>query len=288
MRWAGKEITCGHGTRCGNWVSGFATEIDVPPLPSQLEIIALDGLPMVQPGDNLAEIIVCGLKQNNVRLRSDDIVVAAQKIISKAEDRYVQLATIAPGEHARDLAERTGKDPRLLEIILSESSEVVAVSPGVIITRHRSGHVMANAGVDQSNIDQHGETVLLLPVDADKSAARLRTAISAQTGIDVGVIVADSFGRPWRMGTTLAAIGVSGVTALWDRRGDIDRCQNTLNVTQLALADMAATAAGLVMGEADEGRPVAVVRGLSGFGATQTSRDLIRDPADDLFNLEKR
>jgi len=246
-----------------------------------IEILPLIGLPEIRPGDDLAALLAAAMSGLAGGARGADILVVTQKIVSKAEDLYVDLETVEPDEEARELAERTRKDPRLVALILRESLSIVRAVPGVLITRHHSGCVMANAGVDQSNLGPGGDgRVLLLPRDPDGAAARLRAALKPDAP---AVIISDSFGRPWRVGVTNVAIGAAGFPALVDRRGAHDRAGRPLAVTQVALADLAAAAAGLIMGEADEGVPAAVVRGLAWSGAERPAADLIRPEAEDLF-----
>lgn len=213
-----------------------------------------------------------------------DVLVVTQKIVSKAEGRRVDLCAVAPGADALALARTTGKDPRLVELVLRESSAVVRAVPHVLITRHRLGFVMANAGIDQSNVGPNGGgDVLLLPEDPDGSAARLRTALASMSGQAPAVVISDSFGRPWRMGVTHVAIGASGMPALVDRRGEADRDGRALEMTQIALGDMVATAAGLVMGEGAESIPAALVRGLDWSCFNSNAQALVRPVAGDLF-----
>lgn len=247
-----------------------------------LSVRAAGGVGEVRAGDDLAALVAAAIEPLDPQ--AGDIVVVAQKIISKAEGRAVLLGTIEPGEEARRLAAETGKDARLVELVLRESAQVMRVRPGVLIVRHRLGLVMANAGIDQSNLGGAGEdAALLLPVDPDASAAVLARALAARFGVALGVIVSDSFGRAWRHGSVNVAIGAAGVGALWDRRGEIDRDGRTLAVTEVALADAVAAAAGLVLGEGAEGTPVALVRGAPAGAAPGVAADLIRSPAQNLF-----
>lgn len=251
-----------------------------------IAILPLAGLPEILPGDDLAALLAAALAGLPGGPRADDILVITQKIVSKAENLFVDLGTVEPDDAARALAETTGKDPRMVALVLRESTAVVRAVPGVLITRHLSGCVMANAGIDQSNLGPGGDgRVLLLPRDPDAAAARLRRAlIAAGRGADTpALIMADSFGRPWRVGVTNVAIGAAGFPALVDRRGAHDRGGRVLAVTQIALGDLAAAAAGLIMGEADEGVPAAVIRGLNWGGAPRPAADLIRPEAQDLF-----
>ncbi len=206
----------------------------------------------------------------------------AQKIVSKAEAREVALASIVPSAAAEELAALTLKDPRLVELVLRESTEVVRAVPNILIVRHRLGFVMAQAGIDASNVDGN-ETVLLLPADPDASAARLRQALKERTGADVGVVINDSWGRAWRVGTVGTAIGVAGLPALLDMRGKPDLNGRILRVTEVGHADEIAAAASLLMGQADEGRPVVILRGLGRAAPEGTARDLLRPLKQDLF-----
>ena len=256
--------------------------------PRALSLFALPGIPMVRPGDDLAALIAEGYAQAGEALEKGDVLVVAQKIVSKSEGRYAALADVEPGARAHDLAARTGKDPRLVELILGESRRVVRHRPNVIIVEHRLGFVMANAGIDSSNVEPEagGETgarVLLLPVDPDGSARRLRAGLRERLGSDCAVIVNDSVGRAWRIGTVGLALGAAGLPSLLDLRGRDDLFGRPLEVTQVGLADELAAAASLLQGEADEGMPVVVVRGLSPAGPGSAGAALIRDEADDLF-----
>jgi len=248
----------------------------------RLELFAPSGFPHIHPQDALDHIILDVLKHNKLSLQDGDILVLAQKIVSKANDRYVQLADVEASGAARDLAEKCGKDPRLVELILQESERVVRCAPGVLIVRHRLGFVHANAGIDRSNIERGDEQVLLLPEDPDASAAHLRECISGATGADIGVLIIDSFGRSWRIGTCGVCIGSAGVEVIGDRRGQPDLFGRTLQVTEVAVADELAAAASLLMGGADESRPLVLARGLSAAGKG-TASDLLRPVADDLF-----
>ncbi|WP_230280565.1 MULTISPECIES: coenzyme F420-0:L-glutamate ligase [unclassified Croceicoccus] len=241
-------------------------------------------LPEFLGGDDLPSILADRLAQGDPGLAPGDILVVTQKIVSKSEGRMVALSSVEFSDSARDLARQTCKDPALVELVLRESSDLVRAVPNVLITRHRLGHVMANAGIDASNLGTSGEEkVLLLPEDPDASAARIAHACHARTGIRPGVIISDSFGRPWRIGTTNVAIGVAGPPAVIDERGKPDRDGRIMQVTQIAFADAAAGAAGLVMGEGPEGLPACVLRGLPWQHGDQTSRNLLRPAGEDLF-----
>lgn len=246
----------------------------------RIELIALEGLPLIAPGDDLAVLIREALARAELVLRAGDVLVLAQKIVSKAEGRLVRLDGVEPSQEARALAEQVGKDPRLVELILSESRRVVRAGPNVLIVEHRLGLIMANAGIDQSNV-QPG-FALLLPEDPDASAARLRSRLAPEGG-RFGVVINDSFGRPWRQGTTGVAIGAAGLPALVDRRGAADLFGRPLQVTMIALADEIAASASLLMGPAAEGRPAVLLRGLDWTAPERPAGSLIRPPKEDLF-----
>lgn len=255
-------------------------------MPSALSVQALPGVPEVAPGDDLVALALAALGRAGLTLQDGDVLVLAQKIVSKAEGRQVDLASVQPGPEALALAATVRKDPRQVELILAESSAVVRQRPEVLIVRHRLGFVMANAGIDRSNVPASApgaETVLLLPLDPDGSAQRLREALRARCGVDCGVVISDSFGRPWRVGTTNVALGAAGVASLIDRRGETDRQGRVLEVTQIAVADALATAAGLAMGEGDEGTPLVLVRGWRSAAAPRPASALIRPAGEDLF-----
>jgi coenzyme F420-0:L-glutamate ligase/coenzyme F420-1:gamma-L-glutamate ligase len=250
-------------------------------MPQRLELFAIPGLPMVQPGDDLAALIA----DRAGELRDRDVLVIAQKIVSKAEGRSVDLATVTPSARAVALAADVGKDPRLVEVILSESTRVVRSRPNLLIMQHRLGFVMANAGVDHSNVAPLDgiDRALLLPLDPDGSAERLRAALAERLGVRLGVIISDSFGRPWRRGTAGVAIGAAGLPSLIDMRGQPDLFGRTLEVTVIGFADEIAAAAGLLQGQAAEAQPVVVVRGLSWTAPDAPVNELVRPPEEDLF-----
>jgi coenzyme F420-0:L-glutamate ligase/coenzyme F420-1:gamma-L-glutamate ligase len=250
-----------------------------------LRFSAVDGFPEVRPGDDLGALVADALKRESEPLADHDVVVVAQKIVSKAEGRLVALAGVVPSDRARELATKSRKDPRLVELVLRESTDVVRCVPDVLIVRHRLGFVVANAGVDQSNVEGDGRYALLLPVDPDASAARLRDTIAQRLKVTVGVVLSDSVGRPWRMGVTGTCIGCAGVASLDDKRGRTDRFGRSLQVTQIAAGDGIAAAAVLAMGEADEGRPLVVARGLprEWLVGTIPAQRLVRSQAEDLF-----
>ncbi len=253
---------------------------------ASLSLYAVPGLKMIAPGDDLAAIILEGLAKAGFVLRDGDLVAVAQKIVSKAEGRYVDLGTVTPSAEAVTLAAAVAKDPRFVEVVLSESRRVVRHRPDLLIVEHRDGYIMANAGIDHSNIDNPGkgdERVLLLPQDADAAAASLREALERGSGCRLAVLINDSFGRPWRRGTVGVALGAAGLPALKDMRGQPDLFGRTLRVTEIGYADEIAAAASLLMGQAAEGRPVVVVRGLDLSGPHSPGRSLVRPEREDLF-----
>jgi coenzyme F420-0:L-glutamate ligase/coenzyme F420-1:gamma-L-glutamate ligase len=252
---------------------------------SRLTITALDGIPRVEPGADIAALLIAALERNDAVPRSHDILVVTSKIVSKAEGRFLDLGAIEPGERARELAQITRKDARLVEAILSEALEVVRAKPNVLIVATRHGLTLANAGIDQSNLgtDDQGRRVLLLPELPDESARRLKQRLDAHFAADIGVIISDSVGRAWRLGTVGLAIGAAGVPSLWDRRGERDLAGRPLEVTEVAFADAVAGAAVLAMGEAAEGRPAALVRGLDWTAEPRPAAALVRPRAEDLF-----
>ncbi len=251
-------------------------------------VLPVTGLPMVQAGDNLGTLICSALDDNGITLDEGDIICIAQKIVSKAEDRLIPLQTVTPSPQAMELARETDKDPRLVELILKESNEILRQRVGVLIVRHKLGLVGAHAGIDQSNID-HGdsEQALLLPEDPDASAANLAADIYTTTGRRVGVIITDSQNRPWRMGTVGAAIGCAGITVLQDHRGGSDVYGRELKVTLINRADALAAAATLVMGETTEKIPLVVIKGFppepDDATAGQTAAIINRPLEEDLF-----
>ena len=248
----------------------------------QLHLTALDGIPEIEPGADLAAVTLAGLRNSDIALQVGDVLVVAQKIVSKAEGRYVDLATVTPLATAREWALICGKDPRVVELIVQESTAVMRCVPGLIVVRHRLGFVMANAGVDESNLDR-SDRALLLPIDPDASCARLRAALRDRAGVDVGVVMNDSFGRAWRVGAVGTALGVSGVPGVVDLRGQRDRRGRALNNTEVALADELAAAASLIMGQAAEGTPIVHARGVPYARRDGTMRELLRPLDRDLF-----
>jgi coenzyme F420-0:L-glutamate ligase/coenzyme F420-1:gamma-L-glutamate ligase len=250
-----------------------------------LILIALTGIKLVEPGDNLGAIAVAAFASNGIVPEIGDVLVLAQKIVSKAEGRYIDVTTVEPSERAIALAAEVDKDPRFVEVVLSESKRVVRRRPGLLIVEHRLGFVMANAGIDHSNLPTQpsGERVLLLPEDPDGSARSLREHLVAVFGTDIAVIVSDSFGRAWRKGTVGVALGSAGLPALIDMRGHPDLFGRELLVTETGFADEIAAAAGLLMGQADEAVPMVLVRGLGWSAPEVPAAALIRPAEHDLF-----
>lgn len=245
----------------------------------------LAGIPLVSPGDDLGAIAVGALAANGLIPEAGDILVVAQKIVSKAEGRYVDVAKVQPSERAIALAAELDKDPRFVEVVLSEAKRVVRYRPGLLIVEHRLGFVMANAGIDHSNLPAEDgvERVLLLPEDPDGSARALREQLIDAFGADIAVVISDSFGRPWRKGTVGVALGAAGLPALIDMRGHPDLFGRELQVTETGFADEIAAAAGLLMGQADEAVPIVLVRGLRWSAPQVPAAALIRPAEHDLF-----
>lgn len=247
-----------------------------------LTLTALPDIGEVEPGDDLTAILGEGLRRVPPGAREHDVLVVAQKVVSKAEDRYVSLHSVTVSPRAAELAALTRKDPRVVELVLAESVEVLRAKPDILIVRHRLGYVMANAGIDRSNVGGN-DRVLLLPRDPDGSCEALRNSILERYGFRVGVIICDSFGRPWRKGVTNVALGAAGVPALINRRGEPDRHGRKLEVTEVALADQLASAAGLLMGEGAEGRPAVLISGVTLTAPAVPAARLIRPLQEDLF-----
>jgi len=248
-------------------------------------ITGLSGIKLVEPGDDLGAITVAAFAANGIVPEDGDVLVLAQKIVSKAEGRYVDVATVQPSERAIALAAELDKDPRFVEVVLSESKRVVRHRPGLLIVEHRLGLVMANAGIDHSNVptDDGVDRVLLLPEDPDRSARALREHLVRVFGTGIAVIVSDSFGRAWRKGTVGIALGAAGLPALVDLRGHPDLFGRALLVTETGFADEIAAAASLLMGQADEAMPMVLVRGLAWSAPEVPAAALIRPAEHDLF-----
>jgi coenzyme F420-0:L-glutamate ligase/coenzyme F420-1:gamma-L-glutamate ligase len=255
----------------------------------RLEVFAVPGVPLVRAGDDLPEVAARALDAAGIALGDGDVVVVTSKVVSRAEGRFVDLATVEPSPEARAIGEAIGKDPRAVHLVLSESSAVSRQAPGVLVTRHRVGFVVANAGIDMSNArpvdapESSGPWALLLPRDPDASAEALRRALAAHWGAAIGVVITDSFGRPFRLGTVGVAVGVAGLPALCDMRGERDLFDRPLEHTETALADQVAAAADLVAGQAGEGRAIVVVRGLSFEAGDHGVRELLRPAHQDLY-----
>ncbi|MDB4470944.1 coenzyme F420-0:L-glutamate ligase [Deltaproteobacteria bacterium] len=250
-----------------------------------LTLTALSAFPLVEPGDDLAALILASLEHSSLSLLDGDVLVLAQKVVSKAENRYASLNDVEAGEEALVLAAKVDKDPRLVELILSESVEVVRHRPGVVIVEHNKGYVHANAGIDKSNIesDESNPRVLLLPVDSDASACRLQQQLKQLTGKSVYIIINDSAGRAWRNGTVGMAIGTAGFEPIEDLVGSEDLFGRPMEVTEVAVADELAAAASFMMGQAAESAPVVLVRGAKLQAANTGSAALIRSKENDLF-----
>jgi coenzyme F420-0:L-glutamate ligase/coenzyme F420-1:gamma-L-glutamate ligase len=249
-----------------------------------LTLIPLTDIPLVNPGDDLATFIASAADAADLSLGDSDILVVAQKIVSKAENRFVRLRNVTPSPEATALAEITGKDPRLVEVILWDTAEVVRARQNVLIVEHRLGVICANAGVDHSNVSPETDVVLRLPADPDKSARQLRAGLRELTGVAPAVIINDSHGRPWREGTAGVAIGLAGLTPTQDLRGHPDLFGYKLQYTTVGFADQVAAAATLVMGQADEGWPAVLVRGLAYQPREDVStRQILRPRETDLF-----
>lgn len=244
---------------------------------------SLPGIPLIQPGDDLASFILEGLVRAGIGLQSGDALVVTSKIVSKAEERLIDLNMVHPGEEAQRLAVETRKDPRIVELVLRESRLISRKAPGVLVVQHRLGFVSANAGIDQSNVEGGDDHVLLLPLDPDASAEALRVRLCEATGADVGIILSDSHGRPFRMGNVGVAIGVAGMPALLDLRGRPDLFGRELKISIQGYADLVASAANLLTGEADEGRPVVHLRGLQFPAIEGHAAEMNRPPEQDLY-----
>ena len=252
-----------------------------------LSLAALSGIPLIRQGDNLADIVLNAIQKNNIALEDGDILVFAQKIVSKAEGRAVNLATVIPSPRAIELAAHTEKDARLVELIIQESNEILRTRPGTIIVEHKLGFVCANAGIDHSNVAGAGNTaeewVLLLPAEPERSAQKICNELESKTGKRIGILIIDSHGRAWRNGTVGLAIGIAGLPGLQDLRGEPDLFGFTLRITQVGVADELAAAASLVMGQAAEGTPIVHVRGFPYSLREGSLKELIRPKEQDLF-----
>jgi len=249
--------------------------------PARVTVIPVRGMPEVRAHEDLAALILAALVRDGERLAGGDVVAVAQKVVSKSEGRVIRLADVTPGDRARAMAAESGRDPRLLEVVLSETRAVVRWTRGVLICETRHGFVCANAGVDRSNAGEP-DAAVLLPVDPDASAARLRRDLGDRAGADVAVVVTDTFGRAWREGHANVAIGIAGLPALKRYAGQHDPHGYELRITEIAVADEVAAAAELVMGKLDR-CPAAVVRGLAIAFSGETAQEYVRAPGRDLF-----
>ena len=253
--------------------------------PERLTLSVVPGIPLIAPGDDLGGIIVAAMDKARMAPFDGDIVVVAQKVVSKAQGRYVDLASVEPSVRAHELAVSIERDPRLVEVILSESTRIVRQHPRALVVEHRDGYVAANAGVDRSNVGASSgeDVVLLLPKEPDAAAETLRQQMELHYRKRLGVIISDSFGRPWRRGTVGVALGAAGIPALNDMRGQPDLFGRPLRVTETAFADEVASAASLLMGQADEAHPVVLVSGFAIAEQQIPARALIRPASEDLF-----
>ena len=248
----------------------------------RIELVALPGIPEVHPGDDLPRLIADGLDAGGIALTDADVLVVTQKIVSKAEGRLVHLATVEPSALARDWAERWGKDPRQVELVLRESASIVRMAPGgLIISRTRHGLVCANAGVDVSNVGG-GESATLLPEDPDRSAGEIRERLGELTGARPSIVISDSFGRPWRTGIVNVAVGAAGLEPLLDLRGEPDAAGRTMQASVIAVADELASAADLAGGKVEQ-RPVVLIRGYATRPSDAGASVLVMESARDLF-----
>jgi coenzyme F420-0:L-glutamate ligase/coenzyme F420-1:gamma-L-glutamate ligase len=252
---------------------------------NRIELFALSRIPLVEPDDDLATMIAESLSKDQESLFTGDILVIAQKIVSKSEGQYITLNDITPTNAARDLAMETEKDPRIVEIILRQSKTIRRRKPGIIIAEHHLGYVMANAGIDASNVSMEDgrERVLLLPESPDKSAAIIRRNLETIFDARIGVIINDSIGRAWRNGIVGTCLGSAGLPTLSDLRGDPDLFGRQLEVSTVGVADELSSAASLLQGQGNQGQPVVRIRGLDWQASQQTGGDLIREASQDLF-----
>lgn len=252
-------------------------------VPHKIEILGVPGIPLIKEGDDIAHILLDCLKKNNISLENSDVIIIAQTIVSKAEGNIVDLRDIEPTEKALKLSQKTGKDPRLCQLILQEAVELVRVGEGPIIAETKQGIVCASCGIDQSNVLGDHHHVVLLPEDSDRSAARIRKKILDNTEKDVAVIISDTQGRPLRAGAIGTAVGVSGLVPIWVRAGESDLYGYILKASPIAVADELASAASLVQGQSNEGLPIVIVRGARYLRGEGTAKGLIREREKDLF-----
>ena len=250
-----------------------------------LELLAIENIPLIEPGDDLVSILIQTIKEEKIKLRRGDILVIAQKVVSKSENRYAYLNDVAPSSEAIRIAKNSDKDPKLVQLILNESVKVIRQGRGVIVVENKLGFIHANAGIDKSNIesDTDNPKVLLLPKDPDNSALKIKEEIFRQTKLKVGIIINDSSGRAWRKGIVGIAIGSSGVEVLLNLRGQKDLYGNALEITEVGRVDEIASAASLLMGQANEGLPVIIVRGIPETSKVNNVKSILRDKSEDLF-----
>ena len=250
-----------------------------------LELLAIENIPLIEPGDDLVSILIQTIKEEKIKLRRGDILVIAQKVVSKSENRYAFLNDVTPSSEAIRIAKNSDKDPKLVQLILNESVKVIRQGRGVIVVENKLGFIHANAGIDKSNIesDAYNPKVLLLPKDPDNSALKIKEEIFRQTELKVGIIINDSSGRAWRKGIVGIAIGSSGVEVLLNLRGQKDLYGNALEITEVGRVDEIASAASLLMGQANEGLPVIIVRGIPETSKVNNVKSILRDKSEDLF-----
>ena len=246
-----------------------------------IELIPIEGLPIIQPGDDLARMLLASLR--TFQPQDGDVLAITSKIVSKAEGRFVNLRDVTPSERAQELAQVTRKDARLVELILRESAVVSRAAPGVLITQHRVGFISANAAIDHSNVSTDMDMVLLMPVDPDRSAGQMQQCLSQSLGVHIAVVIVDSHGRPHRLGTVGVAGGVAGMPGVEDWRGRPDLFGYQLQHTDIGLADMVASAATLLLGQAAEGVPAVLVRGVTYSRRDGTAAEIIRPPHMNLY-----
>jgi len=251
---------------------------------SNITLTAVQNIPEIKPSDDIASIINQCLENQSYDIKNNDVLVIAQKIISKSEDRFVDLKTIKPSDKAFKLSKEIDKDPRLVELILKESNQIIRAAKGILVVEHKLGHILANAGIDRSNVGRTDDQVLLLPKDPDESARNIKNHFENAFKIKLGVLITDSIGRAWRLGTTGHALGSSGLKTLIDMRGkEYDRDGRLLQTTVIGVADQIASASTLLMGESSEGTPAIIIRGLDLCDDSDTVNNLIRPAEEDLF-----
>ena len=253
---------------------------------NHLSIRALEEFPLINPGDNLSSIILDSIEDNDITIDDGDVILLAQKIISKSENRFKNLSEINPSEKALKLGKSLGRDPAFIQLILDESNEILSTEKNVIIVEHKLGYININAGIDRSNISKNKDLVLLLPQNPKKSANDLQTQINTQIGKDISVIITDSMTRPYRSGVTNFAIASSNIQSLIDLKGEEDIFGNTLHATEIAIADELAAAAGLLMGQGNDMKPVVIIKGFDRSNySVNNAYDLIVNKDEDLYRF---